>query len=482
MAATKKSSTARSSEATSTRKGRRKRQEKVSLTAAKIDAAKPLATTYYLWDREEDGFGVRVTPAGGKAYVVKLLYRNKQVWKTIGKISRREKQPLQPGTQRPAKPGAAPAKDIAEDLVIGSRTLTLSQARQLAKDIRNNAAKGLDPNQGSRKKKGAPTIADLVDKFIEEYVDTTKLGEGSKYGYRRHLKVIIKPGLGSIPIRDLSTADVSSFHTGLKETPRQANQALAILRKMMGLAEIWELRAPKTNPCVGIDKFPEEPRERYLSTKELMALGEVLNQAVSKYNMPKAAVAALRLLIHTGARHNEIVKLQWSQVDLEKRHLIFSRKQHKTGKQKGIKKVPLSDAAIKVLKSIKAVPGNPYVIVGEVRGQHFVGLQHVWQRIRNQVSLNEAEKVEKKQKKPQDCVNIEDVRIHDLRHTFASVGASDGQPLTSIGSVLGHSQPSVTNRYAHLQDDPRHAVAETISRILEASLEPKAKVKKPKKK
>jgi hypothetical protein len=249
MAAAKKSSSAPSSEATSNRKGRRKRQEKISLTAAKIDAAKPMATTYYLWDREEDGFGVRVTSAGGKAYVVKLLYNNKQVWKTIGKISRQEKQPLQPRKPKAVKESTASANGNAEDLVMGSRTLTLSQARQLAKDIRNNAAKGIDPNQESRKKKGAPTIAELVDKFIEEYVDTTKLGEGSKYGYRRHLNVIIKPRLGSIAIRDLGTAQVSDFHTGLKETPRQANQALAILRKMMGQAEVWELRAQKTNPC-----------------------------------------------------------------------------------------------------------------------------------------------------------------------------------------------------------------------------------------
>ena len=423
MAATKKSSMARSSEMATKRKGRRKRSEKSSLNASVIGDAKPRATTYYIWDREEDGFGVRVTPAGGKAYVAKLLYKGKQVWRTIGKISTREKQPLLPRKQKPVAQDQDSAEKEAELPVLGSRNLTVAQARQIAKDLRGDVSKGIDPNKESRKKTETSTVADLVDKFIEDYVDTTKLGEGSKYSYSRHLKVIIKPKLGSIAIRDLGTAQVSEFHTGLKDTPRQANQALAILRKMMGQAEIWELRPKKSNPCIGIDKFPEEPRERFLSTKELAALGEVLNQAVSKYGIPKAALAALRLLIYTGARHNEIVKLQWSQVDLVKRHLVYSRKQHKTGKQKGIKKIPLSDAALKVLKGIKAVPGNPYVIVGEVTGKHFVGLQHVWQRIRKQVSLNEAEKIEKHKKKEQDRVNIE-----DRGRTHPASGPSDRAP------------------------------------------------------
>jgi hypothetical protein len=325
-----------SSEVTTTRKVRGKRSEKPSLNAEVIQNAKPMATVYYLWDREENGFGVRVTPAGGKAYVVKLLYKGKQVWRTIGKISKREKQPLQPRKPKQAAQGQDSTKQDAELPVIGSRNMTIFQARQIARNLRGDVSKGIDPNEKAQKK-NAPTIAGLVERFIEDYVDTDLLGDGSKYGYRRHLNKYIKPGLGDIPIQALGSGKVAELHMSMKNTPRQANQTLAILRKMMNQAEVWELRSPDSNPCLNVKKFPEEPRERFLSHKELAALGEVLDSAVTKHNIPKIAVAAIRLLIHTGARHNEIVKLQWSQVNLERRHLIYSRKQHKTGKLESAK-------------------------------------------------------------------------------------------------------------------------------------------------
>jgi len=466
MAKRSQQTTVASSAMASDKKTRGKRSEKPTLSATLIENAKPQARAYCIWDREEEGFGVRITPTGGKAYVVKLLVKGKQVWKTIGKISKREKRV---GGVHPPKSDAA-SEDAAKAMGDSKATLTVAEARALAKSYRTKAREGFDPNADTRDRKSAPTIAFLVEKFIEEYVNTIMLAEGSRPGYIRHLRKIILPRLGSKLIRKLESDDVAAFHHGLLRTPRQANQALAILRKMLNQAEVWKLRPEGSNPCVHINKYPESPRERFLSPEELAALGEVIRVATSKYAIPPAAVAALRLLIFTGARHNEILKLQWRQVNLAKRHLIYSRTEHKTGKKKGPKKIPLSTAAMRVLESIEPVPGNPYVFVGEVPGKHFVGLQKVWERIRNQVSINEAKKVEEGKKQQHECVNIEDVRIHDLRHTFASVGASDGQSLVVIGSVLGHSQPSVTNRYAHLQDDPRHEVAETISGIIATSL------------
>jgi integrase len=451
---------------TSDKKTRGKRSEKPTLSASLIENAKPQARSYCIWDREEEGFGVRITPTGGKSYVVKLLVKGKQVWKTIGKISKREKKVG--GVHQPKSD--AVSEDAAQATGDSKATLTVAEARSLAKSYRSKAREGFDPNAETRERKTAPTVAFLVDKFIDEYVNTIKLGEGSRPGYTRHLRKIIAPRLGNLLIRKIDSDDVSAFHHALRNTPRQANQALAILRKMLNQAEVWKLRPEKSNPCIHIVKYPEDPRERFLLPEELAALGEVLRDATSKYAIPPAALAALRLLIFTGARHNEILKLQWRQVNLAKRHLIYSRTEHKTGKKKGPKKIPLSTPAIRVLESIDPVPGNPYVIVGDVPGKHFVGLQKVWERIRKQVSINEAKKVEEGKKEESECVNIEDVRIHDLRHTFASVGASDGQSLVVIGSVLGHSQPSVTNRYAHLQDDPRHEVAETISDIIATSL------------
>lgn len=159
--------------------------------------------------------------------------------------------------------------------------------------------------------------------------------------------------------------------------------------------------------------------------------------------------SVIRLLILTGARHSEILELRWTQVDLQRKVLTFSADQHKTGRKTGAKTLPLNPPAIAILESISKVQGIPYVIQGDKPGSHFVGQQ---------------------KKRPEEAVNIEDVRIHDLRHTFASVGVSQGLSLPVVGSLLGHSQPSVTPRYAHLADDPKAEASEQIAKSIARNL------------
>lgn len=408
---------------------------RAKLTKRIIEGLPPDDRTYTVWDQEIMGFGVRVMPSGQKSFVLKFTINRQQRWITLGRFG----------------------------------NLTLEEGRKLAQSRRGDVARGLDPTIEARAHKIAPTVKELIDRFIDEHV-TPKTRETTAKGYTRFLRNVIQPRLGKLLVKEVSTAEIAKFHHDLRDTPRQANQAVAILRKMFNLAEVWKYRPLSTNPCVHIEKNPEGKRERYLSDLELQALGEALLDAEEKASVPPAALAAIRLLILTGARHNEILRLRWDQVDLQKSLIIYRADEHKTGRKTGIKTIHLNQPALDVLASIPKAKGNPYVIQGALAGSHFVGLQKVWERIRKRITELEADKVKAKKKDREDAINIEDVRIHDLRHTFASVGISSGFSLPTVGSLLGHSQPSVTQRYAHLADNPRTTASEEIAAKISGEL------------
>lgn len=407
----------------------------VKLTKRIIESLIPDAQAFTVWDQEVRRFGVRVMPSGQKSFVLKFTINRQQRWITLGRFGE----------------------------------LTLEEGRKLALIRLGEVVKGVDPSVEIRGQKTAPTVRELIDRFLEEHV-IPKTRETTAKGYTRFLRNVIQPRLGRLLVKEVSPAEIAKFHHDLRETPRQANQAVAILRKMFNLAEVWKYRPLSTNPCLHIQKNPEEKRERYLSDTELQALGEALVEAEDKGTIPAAALAAIRLLILTGTRHSEILKLRWNQVDLQKNCLLFRADEHKAGRRTGAKTIPLNQPALDVLASLPKALGNPYVIQGLHPGSHFVGLQKVWERVRQRVSAMEAEKVGKKEKRKEDVVNIEDVRIHDLRHTFASVGVSQGFSLPTIGSLLGHSQPSVTQRYAHLDANPRAKASEEIAAKISGEL------------
>ena len=201
------------------------------------------------------------------------------------------------------------------------------------------------------------------------------------------------------------------------------------MSKMLNLAERWGLRPDGSNPCRHVEKYAERKIERFLSAEELARLGEALLEAERTQTELPSVVAAIRLLLLTGCRFSEIITLRWDEVDLERKCLRL--RDSKTG----AKTVHLSEPAIEVLQSVDREPGNPFVIVGAKPGSHLVNLRKPWCRIRASAGLD-------------------DVRIHDLRHSFASVAVAGGLSLPMIGALLGHSQPATTQRYAHLAGDP----------------------------
>jgi integrase len=276
-------------------------------------------------------------------------------------------------------------------------------------------------------------MATLSDRFLAEHV-ATKTKPRTAAEYRRLIDNIIVPAIGRRRVRDLTRADVSRLHHERRDTPYDANRALAVLSKMLTLAEKWGERPDGSNPCRHVDRYTERKRERMLSADEFGRLADALKASTrSPY-----IVAAINLLIFTGARLSEILNLEWEWID-------FDRGEARLPDSKtGAKTLHFPAPALAVLADLPRVEGNPFVIVGNVAGARLVNLEKPWRAIRKVAGLH-------------------DVRLHDLRHAFASVAASSGMGLPIIGKMLGHTQAATTQRYAHVASDPVKAAAATVA-------------------
>jgi integrase len=261
--------------------------------------------------------------------------------------------------------------------------------------------------------------------------------------YRRLLNKVILPSLGNRRATEVERSDIAQLHHKMGKTPYQANRVLALLSKLFNWAELHGYRPDGSNPCRHVERYREKKRERFLSDAELAKLGEVLLITELEHSSSPFVIAAVRLLLFTGARLGEILGLRWDDVDFERAILRLS--DSKTGP----KVLYLNAPTLEVLSTIPRIEGNPFVICGERKGAHLVNLEKPWRRIRA-------------------AANLENVRIHDLRHSFASVGAAGGLSLPMIGKLLGHTQAATTERYAHLAADPVRAANEAIGRHIAA--------------
>jgi integrase len=308
-------------------------------------------------------------------------------------------------------------------------------------------AGGKDPATERDRHKGAITVGELGARFLSEYV-TQHCKPRTADEYQRAVEHYIDPVLGRQRIADLTRADVQRLHHRFRDRPYQANRALAVLSKMMNLAEAWGLRLDRSNPVRQVKKYHEDKRERYLTGPELQRLGAVLADAQTKETESPFSIAAIGLLILTGARLTEILTLQWEYVDLE--NGVLQLPESKTG----AKPIYLNDAASRLLRTMPRMEGNPYVIAGKKPGGRLINLQKASRRIRAKAGLD-------------------DIRIHDLRHSFASVAVGAGMSLPMIGKLLGHPQPATTARYAHLAADSMKAAPELIGGRIAAAMRKK---------
>ncbi len=362
------------------------------------------------WDDAVRGFGVRIYPTGRKAFVISYRVNGRKRLLTLG--------PYGP--------------------------LTLDKARDSAKRNIANVIDGGDPAQTRHAARRAPTVRELCDRYLADYAEGRKKASSLRND-RSMIARFIVPALGGRKVADVTRADVLRLHNSLRKTPYQANRVLALLSKVMNVAEGWGLRPDRSNPCIHVERFKERSRERYLAGIELARLADALAEAEREADGIPPTVAAVRLLLFTGARLSEILTLRWEHVDFERACLRLP--DSKTGS----KTIHLNAPALAVLAGIERHEGNAHVIVGQKRGAHLVNLQKPWRAIRERAGMA-------------------DLRVHDLRHSYASVGAGAGLGLPMIGALLGHRDAATTARYAHLADDPLRQANDAIGAWIEAAM------------
>ena len=320
---------------------------------------------------------------------------------------------------------------------------TPETARREAYRLLGQIAGGEEPHTKRENLAELPTLKEAAQRFKTEHGIRLKPATYEKYRYL--IDRYIVPELGHALIDRIARPDILKFHASMAKTPTLANYAVNVLSKMMSWAEEHGLRPSQSNPCFRLKKFRENKRQRYLNEAEYVRLGEVLRRTETIDGENFYIVAALRLLMLTGARVGEIRTLAWRSVDLERGLLILP--DSKTGQ----KVIRLNPQAVAILKALPRVKGNEHVIPGRRAGSCMVNLQKPWRRIRQEAGLD-------------------DVRIHDLRHSFASVGAAKKGSLPMIGRLLGHNHQNTTARYAHLADDPVDDLNATIGATIAAAI------------
>ena len=374
------------------------------ITKKLVESLEPHTSKDFIsWDDDLKGFGIVVLPTGRKTYVIQ--YRNQERVKKRFKI----------GTHG---------------------ELTAEEAREAARKKLGEVALGGDPAREKIEFRLAPMFHSLCSDYLEKYAREHKRDKSYNED-ERLIHSFLLPAFGKMRTSQVRSTHVQELHRQLKNTPYQANRVLSLLSKMFSLAEFWGMNVK--NPVKGIKRYQDPKRQKFLDTEELRLIWSKLQ------NHPGSVSAdALKLLILTGARQNEVLKLEWSHLDFKKG--IWEKPSHLT-KQKRKEHLPLSAKAVELLMSIKKNSTSKYVFPGQSKGTHLKKLDNFWKRIL-------------------EATNLEGVRIHDLRHTYASHLVSGGLSLSVVGKLLGHTQASTTHRYAHLQNTPLQEATELFSGIL----------------
>jgi integrase len=394
------------------------------LTKVMIDSAREKARIQgqevVTWDTTMPGFGIRVKPSGTVGFMIQ--YRNeynKSRRHTIGRFG----------------------------------VMTLEEARTEARTLLSASSRGRDPRADKLRKRDENSVADLAARYMQDHCEG-RCKASTIEAHKWLLQKFILPKLGRFLLSELTVADIAGLHQSLKGTPYNANRALGLLRAMLGWAEEWGLLERGGNPATSVRRFRETKRQRFLSRDELARLATAIDDSESERLISPHVAGAIRLLIVTGARSGEIVGMRWSDIDWDRRLLVL--REHKTDNT-GIKALPLNAIALDILREIPRDPENPYVITGLRQNAPLVNLQKPWRRIRKRAGLD-------------------DVRIHDLRHSFASFGVTSGASLPVIGGLLGHRSMSATSTYAHLSQDPLRDASEKVGALVGDIMRPRSVV------
>jgi integrase len=399
-----------------------------------VDALNPREKAYVAYDSELHGFGVRVMPSGHKSFIVEY---------------------------RPHGGG----RGVARRLTLGALgALTPDQARRAAQEALARIRLGHDSQAEKARERDSLMVGGLIDAFLEGHAGSKLKAKTAKH-YRVALERL-RAAHGSLKAHALTRSKVAALHMSQADTPFAANRSLATISKCFSWgAQDGLLPEGHINPAKGVERYRERRRERFLTSEELARLGDALREGETEglpwcgefesKHTPKEenrrtvldtiAIAAIRLLILTGARLREILDAQWQHVDFERGILFLP--DSKTGR----KPIYLSAAPLTILAGLPRIEGNPFIIAGAKDGAPRADLKKPWAAVTKSASLD-------------------GLRIHDLRHSFASIGAGASLGLPIIGKLLGHSQAATTHRYAHLDADPMRRAAETIGSTIAAAM------------
>ena len=358
---------------------------------------------HVLWDSAISGFGLRIYPSGKKAFVLFYRVAGRQRFLALGTYG---------------------------------EELTLAEGRKKARQLLGKTLEGNDPLEERQRATRGETVEALCSAYVERHSYRKRSGKDDRRRIRQHLL----PAWRTRKADGIKRADVAALHLKIgKNAPYEANRTLALISKMFELGRRWGF-GPKNaaNPARGIDKFPEQKRDRWVTKEELTRLAVAISHEGNLYWR-----VGIWFYLLTGVRKTELLVTRWEDID-------FARGELRLGKTKAgrIHYVPLSSPALALLNNLPRREGNPYVLPGAKPGKHLVNIEKTWRRVRK-------------------AADIEDVRLHDLRRTVGSWLAQAGHSLPLIGRVLNHTNPATTAIYAHLGDDPAREALEDHARRLE---------------
>jgi integrase len=405
------------------------------LTKRSVESFEPESTAVVRYDDKLAGFGVRVMPSGRRYYFVR--YRNKHGrdrWFSIGEHGK----------------------------------ITVDAARIKAKQIFQAVVDGGDPSGEREAFRAAPTVNDLLDRYIAEHLE--KRNRPSTINrFKGVVRHDIRPELGHLTVAAVTRQDLHRLHAARAKTPRQANLVVAVCSKIFNLAETWEMRPEGSNPCRKIERYRENQRERFLSAEELARLGGTLREAEtvglpwkvgadSKHPVKpdarktlyrRVTTAAIELLLFTGCRLSEVLNLKWEQIDFDAGKITLP--ETKSGRPQ---LVTMNAPARQVLKELEGSRNSDWVLpsVSSIKQPlSKAGIEAAWQKLRTAAKLG-------------------DVRLHDLRHTVGTYAGQSGANAFLVRDLLRHKNLAMTGRYVNRADDPVRTLSDQVGERIAAGL------------
>ena len=387
------------------------------ISLAAIDALKPGEN---IWDSSVPGLGVRRSKGGAASWV--LRYRTKD------RVQR-------------------------EQTIARTDVLKPDQARDRARKLLVRVADGEDPIKQARARQNAPTIAELAELFMKEHLP--KKAENTRISYEVLFRVHVVPKLGKLRVHELDEADVADFLEKYPPGRKQGSKAIRVLSKAYNhatkRAKHWGWARIERNPCRGAELQPDAMVKRYLTKDESERLGRALLDFESIDPIRWRFVRLVRLILYTGARVSEWKDARWEWVDFDAGELRLPPDAHKTGADMGTKTIILTPATLDVLRELRRASNGEFVLQGRYGDAPLVGYHYLWVELLG-------------------LAGIQGLRVHDLRHSFASIAVSQGLSLPQIGGLMGHLSPSTTARYAHLVDDAKRAAAALVTQAAAGAL------------